>query len=1079
MAEEYYNTQVEIYDDSAPNTLLDVLNARIEPSVLEELRGHGGGSFSISKRDAKILANPSLIEFRKYVKIRMNGSVIGGFVIQTRKTVIIGSGEEADEAWAISGEGPRSWSRDAVVYPAKGLKSTSADTRYFNFATETGPWIISEDWVTPTNLYKYLGAGSPKKTAPAEWPDAPNAYWVWSRPVSGGIHPAGYVYFRHSFTVTGTEPLSHALFIAADDAAEVYVDGELLVTMEAPAWQNTTRVDFDLHPGTHVIGVKAYNQPKANGVNGRGPGGVIASLFKYGDPDVPTSATLLSYTGQATWKVNDYPEIEPGWTVGDVLITLLAEAETRGVRFAQNFTPTFTTEIDSAGNPWDDPVPWSFGTGATYEEVFSAAEELGCDIWVNPDTLELNVWKKRGTDKSASATPAAVIFQAGKNLMSAEETGQAEIANTLMLHAQDGWKEETTTTTSSITKYGRVEAQMSSQLTAKGSKNLVKEMFRLKALPEKSATFDIIPVTGSIPFVDFNVGDYVSAPGEVPGVLETRRVVSIAYSENSETGAPQFSLEFDSIFKDRQTELEKWVSRIANSGAIGGGFTNSSQLPPTTIKVPPGQETPTIPDAPTGLVVSSVGYYQPDGSSQADFSLTWNPVVTASGFETVTVDRYEVWGRPSAETGSTLQGVVYDTFSYLSGFRVGEDWSFMVRAISSSGGIGPFSAEVELESAKPLVPLAKPSTPTLETGMGSVVIKWNGLLGGSAAPPQYAYMIVERSTEAAPTTWTAITTMNRLSVTDNTPTVGEEYNYRITAVDRYGVASTPSDAATITVAGVDLEELAPDVVDAIENAVTTADGKNRIFAQTTEPVEDPDAPFAQGDQWWVVDVSDPNSFSGVKIWNGTDWVNFYFVADSIVVPGSVGNIVLAEGAVTADKIVAGSITVNELSPTVGDDLNLNGNVIINTLTDAQNAQSESLSAVQDDVDGLTESLAGVADLAGQAESEANASKEVADAALAAAQANGQLLEDMGQVYAFTSTGAVISGRDPSTGDSPYTFHMSNLGAEIRYKGDAVSVWDATQMIVNSFVGHEVVLGNHKLEKFDPDTDTGGTVVRKI
>lgn len=748
---EFYNILVEVYDDNAPQVLLDVLHARYDPTCLTELRANGAGSFSISKSDAKVLANPSLIDYRKYIKIRMNGIIVGGFVIQTKRTVIVGEGEEADEMWHISGEGPRSWARDAIVYPAKGLRSGSSDTRYFNFATERGSWYNSANWKTAVNEYKWMQDGNWWGTAPAEWPDAPNAYWVWDR--SGPYQmPQGFCYFRHEFTVpdSGTETVSHSLFVAVDDAGEIYVDGELLFTTAEHAWQETNRIDFELAPGDHVIGIKAYNY------RSDAPGALLAAFFKFGDPLVPTSAQLLSYTGQSSWKVYGYPSEEPGWSIGDVLLTLINEAKARGVRFAQNWKPTFSVDLDSAGISWGAPVPWSFTVGATYEEVIEAVEEMGCDIWVNPDTMEVNAWVKRGSDKSVVARPDAnaIAFVPGFNLVAAEETGQAEIANTIALHASDGWVERGSSQAESVSKYGRVETSMTTQLSKDGSVPMVKEVFRLKSLPEKSATFEIVPVTGIIPFIDFNVGDMISAPGEVPGVLETRRVMSISFSEDAATGRPQFSLEFDTIFKDRQTELEKWVSRIANSGAIGGGFTNTSTLPPTAQQGLPGPALGSIPDAPTGLVVSSIGHYAPDGSSSSDYSLTWNPVSTGSGFGSVEITKYEVWGRKTSEPTSQQQAVVYDTFAYLQGYRPGDTWAFKVLAVSRTGGAGEFSNEVALTAAAPAVHVGPPSAPILTTSMGTVTVEWDGKIGGQPAPSYVRYVKVERTGAGSTGDWT-------------------------------------------------------------------------------------------------------------------------------------------------------------------------------------------------------------------------------------------------------------------------------------------------------------------------------------
>jgi len=734
----YYNVQVEIYKDNAPNTLVDIIHARVDPTALSEIRAHGAGSFKVWKYESKILQNPSLLEYRNYVRIRLNGQVIGGFVIYTRKSVIVGAGEEAEEMWEISGEGPRSWSRDAIVYPANGLRATSADTRYFNFATEQGIWYVPSAWQDATNIARYNSGFHWWGTAPANWPDAPNAYWIWNQ--ASTPMPQGYCYFRYEFTTT--EAASYSFFFTVDDKGEAYVDGELLMTTADHSWEGTNRLDFDLQPGNHVIGVKAYNY------RGDAPGAFIGALFKVGDPSQPTSAQLLHTTGQPGWKINAYPTVEPGWTAGDVLVTLMNEAKARGVRFANNFTLTFSATVDSSGQPWGDPVPWSFGTGSTYEDVIDAVEELGADVYVDPGTLNMYAWRKRGVDRSVAAANGgpAIILSAGHNLLSADETGQAEIVNTLILNSNEGWSEQIVNPaeSASVAKYGRIESQMATGLSTSGAKPLVDELFRQKALPEKSATFEIIPVEGMIPFLDFNVGDIISAPGEVPGVLESRRVMSISFTEDSNTGRPIFAIEFDTIFKDRQAELEKWISRVSGTSAIGGGFANSSNLPPTVINQPPGSPLGSVADAPTGLVASSVGKWTDAGTESADYGLVWNPVITGTGYGTIEIQEYEVWGRLLPNTESTLLAVVFDSMAYLSGFRPGDEWAFKVRATTRTGGPGPFSTEVGLVAAAPATPLLAPSAPILTSKLGTVNIRWDGLMGGAPAPGYLRRVRVDR-----------------------------------------------------------------------------------------------------------------------------------------------------------------------------------------------------------------------------------------------------------------------------------------------------------------------------------------------
>lgn len=88
-------------------------------------------------------------------------------------------------------------------------------------------------------------------------------------------------------------------------------------------------------------------------------------------------------------------------------------------------------------------------------------------------------------------------------------------------------------------------------------------------------------------------------------------------------------------------------------------------------------------------------------------------------------------------------------------------------------------------------------------------------------------------------------------------------------------------------------------------AKMTADGRNRIYAQMIEPVTMPELPFVPGDVWYRLDTE--GRIAEVRVWNGTLWNGFQLVAGSLLVPGSVGNVLIADGAVTGQKIAADAI----------------------------------------------------------------------------------------------------------------------------------------------------------------------------
>ncbi|OXN01664.1 hypothetical protein [Bifidobacterium vansinderenii] len=87
-----------------------------------------------------------------------------------------------------------------------------------------------------------------------------------------------------------------------------------------------------------------------------------------------------------------------------------------------------------------------------------------------------------------------------------------------------------------------------------------------------------------------------------------------------------------------------------------------------------------------------------------------------------------------------------------------------------------------------------------------------------------------------------------------------------------------------------------------KDAKTTADGKNRIFAQTTEPTH---TGRVNGDLWRKLDAS--GNIIGEYVWNGTVFVAHAITADSVLLPGSAtGSTLIKPGSITVGTIHIGS-----------------------------------------------------------------------------------------------------------------------------------------------------------------------------
>lgn len=561
----YSGLELTVYEATDPTTAIDILARATGISALEEIpTGNGAGSFSLLSTDPVFVDNPNICDYRNVVKLTCNGRVTNAFLIQNQTASQLDTNTGQDIQNTYTGEGLRTWFNDAVVYPELGLIASSGDNRYFNFAAQLGDpkllgdWLDSSLWAAPVVNASYSTA-PPTPSArwsgsPSGWPAAANgAKWVWNAPYSLTNTPAGDVYFRREFDITG-DNASIDLYITADDYYEAYIDSQLVssTTNTPDNWQSTYKVTMPLPAGHHVLGIKGTNSATT-----LGPASILAAMFYSPNDSAGTQGSLILQTGDSGgWICRGYPFFPPGWTVGAVLLQLLSEAQARGVLFPSFLTPTFTASVDSNLKLWQSQYEWNFSVGASYADVLAQIESLGYEIWIDPDTFQLNAAPKRGTVRSTTVSIAT-----GLNLLSSDGSAQADITNAIAMKSNDGWSE--TTSADSIAKYGRIEGSSSITGSMVQGSDLATSLLNSKSNPETGASYGFTPSPGCIPYVDFFVGDYVLALDLLTGQPVQRRVVSITVTPD-DAGNPVYVLEFDVVFQEIAQRLSSQLSQISN-----------------------------------------------------------------------------------------------------------------------------------------------------------------------------------------------------------------------------------------------------------------------------------------------------------------------------------------------------------------------------------------------------------------------------------------------------------------------------------------------------------------------------------
>lgn len=832
--------EYEIYHYSDYSTIAGILPGRRDPKVLDELKSVGGGSFRISKNDPKILENPNLRKGRNLVRVKIDGLPVSAFLMGDRDSTSVDGNEHSGLDYEIAGPGLKQLFDDARIEPVGGIKPESRSKRVFNFASEQGDWYSPGAWVNPVVYSAVRGGSYYGGTTPQNWPaKAPDARWIWgialTPPAPGvhyGTHPAGDCYFRYTVNIA-TAGL-HAIYSAVDDFFELYVDGEKIASSDSPTFANASRVEVTLTTGTHVIAYRVTNQSAA------GPAALGHALSRVIDPE---NETFIGYSGASGWKALPYPSVVPAWTPGELLGKLIDEAQARGVDSYDLFVPTFTSTLDSNGVAWpaELKVEWSFTVGESMLSVVSKLEEAGVDIWVDPVNFELNMVPTRGVDRTvfqfsgAEATQTPVEFTLGKDIRSAKTKAKSKIKNNLLLKTEEGFF--TTQDTTSVTEYGRIEATLDTGASKALATTLAELVFAQRAKEEEGASYDLL-LTTYIPYVHFNIGDWVLAPDE-QGVSVKRRVMSISTAETN-SGNVVYTIEFDTIFKDNEDRLNRVIAKLGGGG-VGGSLANNAGSTPgvgSPIIIPPstGPSPVIYPLAPDDLTAVVSGSWTPDGVTPiAQVLLGWTAVTQDIEGNPVVVPLYDVEGWRMIggvpEAGSPFGTTPLDEV-LLQPFAPGETWQFKVRAVSDTGTRGDWSTPIEVEMTGPDTPMLAPEAPVPTSHRGVLSLQWNGLLDGDVTPPpQFRYVYAELSSTGPDGPWTRMGQVlfregRNIAITDLT--VLDEYWARFRAVDGVGLISEPSSWVSHIIQGIVGPDIMANSVDA--NVITAGSIKTNQLA---------------------------------------------------------------------------------------------------------------------------------------------------------------------------------------------------------------------------------------------------------
>lgn len=585
---------------------------------------------------------------------------------------------------------------------------------------------------------------------------------------------------------------------------------------------------------------------------------------------------------------------------GVILKTLLDENKQRG-GVATGLSLGFDTAKDAGGAAWARKYTLYYSLGTDLQTILSSlVNGGGCDWRTTGRTLKM--WNADSTALSRDLSKS-IVLQLARDISEAPfEESIADLASTILVEGDNNllfrmdnpaaptpWgKWESYSSQGGVSDKDTAQAFMQSTLA---------DAARVRG--QYTRDF-IVSDVDNLPLVDFHAGDWITAPTVSHG--EKVRVQEIDLSMRQNEGL-SCSIALNDIKYDASVRQAKKIKGITGGAALAGsegGTTASSDRDHR------------MPKAPLGLIVQTDAYIGSDGYAHGLATAMWSAVTEATNNTAIEISNYAVeWrkhvdGAPWHSAGTTDK-----TQLGFGGLDCGTQIEVRVRAVPTySDKLGEWSSVFVATVESDTTPCSVPSKPVLSSELGVVTIHWDGrTAAGASMEPDFDHIEVGEDAATAGMQVISATQAGKGDYVVTGLNVGGTHSYALRSVDHAGNKSGWSSIASVTVASAvpqeTLDSINQDIAKAeaeAKAAKTTADGKNRIFAQMYEPTH---SGLRAGDLWYELDRD--GHIGSVHVWNGWSFAAYTLVADSLLVPGSVdGGVLIKDGSIEAKNVHIGN-----------------------------------------------------------------------------------------------------------------------------------------------------------------------------
>lgn len=585
---------------------------------------------------------------------------------------------------------------------------------------------------------------------------------------------------------------------------------------------------------------------------------------------------------------------------GVILKTLLDENKSRG-GVATGLTLGFDTAKDAGGAAWARKYTLYYSLGTDLQTILgSLVNGGGCDWRTSGRTLKL--WNADSAALSRDLSKS-VVLQLARDISEAPfEESIADLASTILVEGDNNllFRMDNPAAPTPWGKWESYSSQggVSDKDTAQAfMQSTLDDAARVRG----QYTRDLVTANvDNLPLIDYRVGDWITAPTVSHGEKVRVQEIDLSMRQNEGLSA---SIALNDIKYDASVRQAKKIKGITGGAALAGSESGTTASSDHDHRVP---------KAPQGLIVQTDAYIGSDGFAHGLATAMWSAVTQATNNTAIEISNYAVeWRRHVDGAPWHSAGTTDKTQLGFGGLDCGTRIEVRVRAVPTySDKLGEWSEVFVATVESDTTPCSVPSKPIVSSKLGVVTIHWDGKTSTGAQMEQdFDHIEVGKGATAAGMQVISATQAGQGDYVITGLAIGSQHSYALRSVDHAGNRSAWSAIASVTVASAvpqeTLDSINKDIAKAeaeAKAAKTTADGKNKVFTQAVEPVH---SGLTNGDLWQKLDAS--GHISSVNIWNGSKFVAYSLVADSLLVPGSVnGSVLIKDGSVEAKNIKIGN-----------------------------------------------------------------------------------------------------------------------------------------------------------------------------